>query len=132
MGWRGLAAGGGTRNKKLSVRKICVVVKNVVRTSNSGSCGNMDPSILPMRSPRRVLKLLRTTSGMWSVFLPCPEISSPETTLETLKQAVGPCGRPETIIVLHFFKRSCSTIRCVNFLFAANLQMSLSVNDLRG
>jgi hypothetical protein len=60
------------------------------RPLNSGLCGKSEPTKRPTRWPRRVLKLLRISSGMWSLGLPECGMAVPGTTFVTLKNAVGP------------------------------------------
>lgn len=64
-----------------------------LRPVNWGSCGNIDARSLPTEWPRRVLKLFKTTSGVWLEWSPLRFKSLPNFTLDNLKWAVGPSGK---------------------------------------
>lgn len=55
--------------------------------------GYIEPKNRPNRLPKRVVKLLRMISGLWSVTSPQLEISSCGMNDITLNMAVGPFGR---------------------------------------
>lgn len=68
------------------------------------TCGKSEPSMRPTRWPRRVVKWFRITSGVWPVAEPCPAMPVAGVKLDSLKNAVGPAGRCDTMM-LHPFDR---------------------------
>ena len=74
-----------------------------------GLWGNRDPKNRPTRWPKRVLKLFNKISGTCEVGWPWPAISLPETKFVTLKNAVGPAGRWDTIAPLQILFFSLRT-----------------------